>query len=105
MDKVAEELKNLHRTEEVTGSSLTSTGLSLRHRAELRKAITPLSYDKRGTPSELKDLEPFWEEVVKCFRGLGSTLNVDALGRRELSELVPEVLGAPIWAIIKADDT
>ena len=43
--------------------------------------------------------------MVKCFRGLGSTLNVDALGRCELSELVPEVLGAPIWAIIKTDDT
>ena len=85
MDKVAEELKNLHRAGEVTGASLQSTGLSLRHRAKLQKAIMPLSDDKRGTPSELKDLEPFWQEVVKCFRGLGSTLNVDALGCRELS--------------------
>ena len=59
MDKVVEELKNLHRAGEVTGASLKSTGLSLRHRAELRKAITPLIDDKRGTPSELKDLEPF----------------------------------------------
>ena len=59
MDKVAEELKSMHKAGEVTGASLKSTKLSLRHRAELQKAITPLSNDKRSTPSELKDLEPF----------------------------------------------
>ena len=113
MDAVAEALRDLKEVAtrssgaDLTPETLVTAGLSLRHRSDLRKAVTPLSDDTKGghkgLPEGLRDLTPFWEEVKKCVHGLGAGLKMARLSRAAVNELAPVLLGTPIWSLLRAD--
>ena len=92
---------------DLTPETLVTAELSLRHRSNLRKAVTPFSDDTKGghkgLPEGLRDLTPFWEEVEKCVHGLGAGQNMARLSRAAVSELAPVLLGTPIWSLLRAD--
>ena len=113
MDAVAEALRELKEVAtrssgaDLTPEMLVTAGLSLRHRSDLRKSVTPLSDDTKGghkgLPEGLRDLTPFWEEVEKCVHSLGMGLNMARLSWATVSELAPVLLGTPIWSLLRAD--